>query len=258
MSDPTRADETGPEPLEAFFRMGRRKPTIAILLVLALLAVAGTLAAAVVNEKGEIPPHVPSRNTRERLSLPGVVHLALAKALAQAQQPTVGPPASGDAEVVTLGPDDAVVIEVPEGWTVLSQDEEDSAFAFFSGPDGATFGAELVNVDPVTPAGDLLVEAIDGVLAKERYTGRRLSDLASKVPFGHLVSWAITGYSAVRTDPQGAQSVGGNLSVFVREDGLGLILNSEVTPVGSWDDGIAAWEPLYLNAAESFARQEFP
>lgn len=251
-------DELGPKALEPLFKMGRRKPTMAILGLLVVMALLGTAAGAVINEREDIPPHVPSRGTEDRVSLPAMFRDSLFASLAQ--RPTKSVPTtdtSGDEDIVTLGPEQAVTIEMPEGWTLLAQDEG-GAFAFFSGPDGTTFGAELINVDPLTPASDVLAEAIDSVLAAERYTQRRLSDLQSRIPFGNLVSWGITGYSAIRTDLQGAQSVGGNLSVYVREDGLALILNAEVTPVGEWETAIPTWEPLLLTAAESFANHEFP
>lgn len=250
-------DELGPEALEPLFAMGRRKPTVAILVLLVLIAVLGTVAGAVVNEPEDIAPHVPSRGTGERVLLPGGLNLALAS-LGQIPTKSV-PPAqdTGSANAVKLGPGDDVTINVPDGWTVLAEDSG-GAFAFFQGPDGTAFGAELVNVDPLTPGSDLLATAVDDVLATERYTRRHLTDLQTRIPFGDLVSWAITGYSAIRTDLQGAQSVGGNLSVYVRQDGLALILNTEVSPVGNWDGAVQTWESLFTDAAESFAKHEFP
>jgi hypothetical protein len=254
-----RGDSSGPEVLEELFTMGRRKPTVAILLLLGILAAVGIVAGAVVNETGDIPAHIPSRNSDERLGAGGGGFDPSAfDALPQPVEPTIPPSDAPLGEnVITLGPGRAVTIEIPEGWEVVSRDDA-GAFAFFRGPGGTTFGAELVNVDAASPASDLLLTAIDDVLATERYTQRRLSAVQTRVPFGRLISWAVTGYSAIRTDPQGAQSVGGNLSVYVREDGLGLIVNAEVTPVGDWDEGIEDWEPMLLEAVESFAGQQFP
>lgn len=251
-----------PTPVDArtFFRLGPHRPLATILSILVFLALAGFAFGALLGDDVDVPPFIPEEGP-ERVLGSAVGSVAAASALGVLglpvfQTPTDEPSPIGDpgqqpgGEPERFGPDDAGVLLVPDGWTVRSRTED---HVTLGNGDGVRFAVRIVRVTASTPATQLLEDTVAEILAPELAAHVRESVVVELQPFGALVTRSVVGYSAIRTDAQGLSWVGGNILVYVRDDGLALIVNPEVSPPAHWDARIRDWSQIWLNVVSNFA-----
>jgi hypothetical protein len=244
----------------SWFRLRGTSPLVAVVVSVALVAGGGIATAALFQDEPDIRPHVPVSN--EVRALLGSGPFAFLPATLDQFNPSPQPsgtgitpsspaPPIGDSGMESVAIAGGVELRLPDPWRVLARTP---SAAYLGDGRGGWFGVRVLEFERTTPAADLIGEALDELVPAEAYSQRRTSGTESLVPFGDLVSWAAVGYSAVRTDAQGAESVAGNIFAFVRADGLAMILGTEVSPVGDWEDRIGDWLDLFGYAARSFGR----
>ncbi len=220
-----------------------------VVAILVLVGGSGLALAAILGDDVDIAAYVPEpgpdRVEREAV---GPTDAVLAGLIRHSQVGDADDQPGGVPE--RFGPGDEGVLLVPDGWDVSSRDDDT---LLLGNGDGVYLALSIVEVTATTPATQLLTEAQSEVLSPTDAAHRRASDVLGLQPFGSLVTRSTVGYSAVRTDAQGLTSVGGNIFAFVRDDGLALIVNPEVTPAENWDARIADWFPLWNSVVSNFA-----
>ena len=227
---------------ESVFRIASGRRLALILLVLVLTGGFGLTLVALLGDDVDIDPFIPERGPDREA----------AASVAQVDDPEAG---QGGDDVEEFGPGDEGVVVVPEGWSVQSR--SNTTLVLGSG-DGVHLALAITGATPSTPATGLLTDTQSEILSPTIAAHVRTSEVVGLQPFGALVTRSALGYSALRTDAQGLSSVGGNLFVFVREDGLALTVNPEVTPAEHWEARIGDWYPLWASAVSNFAGTPTP
>lgn len=244
-----------------FFRLGPHRPLATILSIQAFLGLAGLAFGALLGDDVDVPAFVPEEGPERVLgtalgsvgSVPGSGGVL---GLPAFQTPTDEPSPIGDpgqqpgGEPVEFGPNGEGVLLVPDGWSVLV---ESGDHVTLGNGDGVRVSARIARVTASTPATQLVEDTAADVLAPELAAHVRESTLVELQPFGALVTRAVLGYSALRTDSQGLSWVGGNVLVYVRDDGAALIVIPEVSPAAQWDARIPDWAPIWLSLVTDFA-----
>lgn len=234
----------------AFFQVGRGRRAGLILAILVLIGGSSLGLAAILGDDIDIAPFVPEPGP-DRVGAEAVAPTGDAVFARVQRETQIGDPGNQPGgEPERFGPGDAGVIQVPDDWDVLARDGDT---LLLGNGDGVFLALSMLRVDATTPATQIVTDAYGAALSATDAAHRRTSAVLGEQPFGKLVTRSSVGYSALRTDAQGLVSVGGNVFAFVRDDGLALIVNPEVTPAEHWDARVDDWFPLWNNVVSNFA-----
>ncbi len=248
------AARTGPE---RFFHLGPGRPLRTILLILAFLGGSGLGFGALLGADVDVDAFVPERGPDR------VAGVGLGAAVSGPAPPEgalslqqIGDPGDQPGGVPErFGPNGEGVLVVPNGWKVLTRTGD---LIRLGTGGGLRFAARIVGATPSTPATQVVTDAGAAILSPNVAAHVRTSTVIGLQPFGSLVTRSAMGYSALRTDTQGLSSVAGNVFAFVRDDGLVLVVNSEVTPAAHWETRIGEWFPLWQSVVSNFAGAPVP
>jgi hypothetical protein len=253
----------------SWFRLKAGTPLVAILVAMALIATSALFVALLVRDELDIRPAIEREADVRASLLTGRLDLALAVARTLDQvPPPLSPPATtpGSGPTRTADPigqdttedevrlSGEVVVPLPEPWTLRSRQP---ASAYLDDGEGGWFGVRVFEFDATQPASELLAEQLQGLVSRETFSRVETSGIETVLPFGDLTGFAAVGYSAVRTDPQGAVGVAGNAFALVRRDGLALVIATELTPPDEWESRIDEWTELFVGVASSFGHGPF-
>jgi hypothetical protein len=247
------ADRSDPQTL---FRLGSLGPAVTLLLILLFVGLIGVAFGAFLGTDVDIEPFAPEPGP-DRVGEAASPEVAAGlEAWRTAERAQVGDPGDQPGGVPErFGPGDQGVVLVPDGWDVLARTEDSVTLG---DGDGVRVLARIDRVSPSTPATQLVGERQAAILSPAGAADVRTSTVAGPQPFGSLVTRSAVGYSALRTDAQGVSSVGGNLFVFVRDDGLALTVEVEVSPATAWESRIEVWLPIWQNVVANFAGAPVP